>query len=472
MTIATNVPAPAFGATGFTSPTDEAILAGVTADINAAFGGSLNPDLRTPQGQLASSITALVSNADAMFQLYTQLVDPAYSFGRMQDAIARINFLQRRGAQATVVQAVCVGAESVTIPIGATARTTDGNIYSSIEAGTFDVTGTMTLSFACNTLGPINCPANSLTQIYQSIPGWDSINNPSDGVIGNDTENSREFEARRAASVAVNSIGSLGSILGAVLSVNGVLDAYVTENVLGTTTVIGGYTLAAHSVYVAVVGGDTQEIADAIWSKKAPGCNYNGNTVVTVTDDNVAYSPPFPTYQVTFEIPSSVPTLFAINIANNPQVPADAVAQIQNAIINAFSGGDGSERAKIGSTIYASRYYAAVAALGSWVQIISINVGNINTPIATFTGAIAGTTLSVSGVTGTIAIGQTVVDLLNHVAPGTVILSGAGATWTVSISQTVVSQAMKTAKATALSASVNIDQSPTINASNIAVTLT
>src|SRR5581483_2373349 len=200
----TNVPGPTFGATGFLVPDDAAILAGVIEDINAAFGGNLNPDVRTPQGQLASSIAALVSNADAIFQLYTQLVDPAFSFGRMQDAIARINFLSRRGSQATVVQCVCSGTAAA-IPVGATARAEDGNIYSCIEAGTLPVGGgTITLSFACNTLGPIACPANSLDQIFQSIPGWDSINNPADGVIGTATEDARAFEARRAASVAVN----------------------------------------------------------------------------------------------------------------------------------------------------------------------------------------------------------------------------------------------------------------------------
>lgn len=466
----TNVPAPTFGATGFLSPSDAAILAGVIADINAAFGGSLNPDPRTPQGQLATSIAALVSNADAIFQLYTQLVDPAFSFGRMQDAIARINFLQRHGSQATVTQGVCVGAFNTSIPVGATAKAADGNIYSCTQAGIIPIGGSIVLSFACNTLGPIACPANSLSQISQAIPGWDTINNPADGVIGSNTEGPRAFEARRAASIAVNSIGSLSSVLGAVLSVNGVLDAFVAENPLGTTSVVGGVTLAAHSLYVSVVGGAAQDIANAIWSKKAPGCAYNGNTTVTVTDNNPAYSPPFPTYSVSFEIPNSTPTLFAVNIANNPQVPADATTQIQNAIINAFSGGDGGPRAKIGQTIYASRYYSAIAALGSWVQIISIFVGSINVPIATFTGAIAGTALTVSGVTGVIAIGQTVVDANNNVLPGTTIVSGAGTSWVVSISQTVASEAMKTAKPTATNVGVNIDQEPTISANNIVVT--
>jgi hypothetical protein len=58
-----------------------------------------------------------------------------------------------------------------------------------------------------------------------------------------------------------------------------------------------------------------------------------------------------------------------------------------------------------------------------------------NTPAATFTGTISGTTLTVSSITGTIAIGQVV--LGSGVTPSTTIASGSGTSWVVNISQTV-----------------------------------
>jgi hypothetical protein len=471
MTITTNVPAPTFGPTGFVPPTEQAILTGVQEDYNSAFGGDLDPSLETPQGQLASSTTAIIAEANSQFANITQQVDPAFATGRMQDAIARIYFLERLPSEPTVTQCQCSGLSGVVIPVGALAVDEDGNIYTCTEAGVIPSGGSITLTFACNTLGPVPCPANTLNAIYQAIPGWDSVNNSSDGVIGQNTETPAQFEARRAQSVAQNSIGSLSAILGAVLSVPGVLDAYVTENVNNTTTTIGGVSLAAHSLYVAVVGGLAQSVANAIWSKKAPGCGYNGNTTETVTDSNSGYSLPFPTYQVTFEIPSSVPILFAVTIANNALVPSNAATLIQNAIISAFAGGDGGPRARIGSTVYASRFYAAIAALGSWAQIVSLQVGSINDPVATFTGAIVGTALTVSGVTGTIAIGQTVLDAAGEVLPGTTIVSGSGTSWVVSNSQTVTSESMATALPNQNLANNNINQEPTISANNIAVTI-
>jgi hypothetical protein len=106
----------------------------------------------------------------------------------------------------------------------------------------------------------------------------------------------------------------------------------------------------------------------------------------------------------------------------------------------AFGGGNGS----LSSPWTADCIQAAFAAssngdtiflaAGSWV---------LPTFKASFTGAISGTTLTVSGVTGTIAIGQNVGDNLpQHVVPGTVITGGSGTTWTVKPSQSISSETM------------------------------
>lgn len=476
MAVSTNVPPVTFGPNGFTSPSQADILAGVQADINAAFGGGLNPSLSTPQGQLASSLTALIGQANDVFVNITNQTNPDFATGIWQDAIGQIYFLQRNPSEPTVVQALCSGGAGVVVDVGALAQDAALNIYT-CTAGTgpsgFPVGGSATLTFANNVPGPIPCPAGTLTTIYRSIPGWDTITNAADGILGNDTESAADFEARRAASVAVNALGTIPSVLGAVLNVTGVLDAYVTDNSSGSPVTIGGFTLAANSLYVAAVGGAQIDIATAIWSKKQPGCNYNGNTTVTVLDSRSGYSAPFPSYQVTFEIPPALAIMFAVNVANNSLVPANAATLIQNAIFSSFSGADGGTRARIGSTIYASRFYSAIAALGPWAQIISLLIGSANNPSSTFTGSIAGTTLTVTSVaSGTIAIGQTISDVANGILPGTTITGGASLSWTVSVSQTVTSRTITGELANRTSIAVNINQVPTVNANNIVVTLT
>lgn len=373
-----SVPTPTFGPRGFIAPDESAILTGVQADMNAAFGGNLNPALDTPQGQLATSITAMIGNADDNFVALANGVDPAFASGRMQDAIARIYFLERNPAEPTTVQAVCMGLTGVVIPVGALAQnSSDGSIYLCTQAGVIGISGTVTLSFACAVTGPIACPATSLNVIYQAIPGWDSINNPTDGVLGNVVETRAEFEARRAASVALNAVQTNDAILANVLNVPGVLDAYVTDNPTAAPVTIKGQLIAAFSLFVSVAGGAALDIATAIWRKKPPGTPMTGTTTQVVEDTNPAYVPPYPSYSIKFQIAAALPVLFEVTLVDSPQVPANALMLVQVAIIAAFAGSDGGARARIGGTVYASRYYTPVALLGSWAQIVSIKVGDV-----------------------------------------------------------------------------------------------
>jgi hypothetical protein len=364
-----------FGATGFVGPAESAILAGTLADINAAFGGNLNPGLSTPQGQLASSEAAIIGNANTQFAALANGVDPAYAAGRMQDAIGRIYYITRIPAAATVAQVLCNGLTGVSIPAGSLIQDGNGNLYAATAGGAI-VAGGVTLSFACTVTGPIACAAQAFT-LYQAIPGWDNAVSLAAGITGSAVETRSAFELRRSNSVAANAIGSPPSILGAVLSVAGVLDAYVIDNPSSSPVTLGGVTLVANSVYVAVSGGLAASVALAIWSKKSLGCNYNGNTTVTITDSTSGYSSPVPSYAVTFQIPTATTILFSVTIANSTAVPSNAAALVQAAIASAFVGGDGGPRARIGSTLYASRYYAPVAALGAWAQIISLLLGSV-----------------------------------------------------------------------------------------------
>ncbi len=467
----TNVPGVTFGPNGFQVPSSADVLAGVQADINAAFGTTLSYDLRTPQGQLATTITAIIVNTNAIFQYYTNQTDPAFAVGRMQDAIARIYNIFRIGAVPTSVTCDCVGAQGVVIPEGSRAVAEDGNVYISTQDATIPEAGTVSVPFECTVAGPIPCPANTLNAIYQAIPGWDTVNNPGDGTLGRSTENRSAFETRRQLSLEKNSRGGIQAIRGEVLAVDGVLDAYATENDTDSPVTILGATLAAHSVYVAAVGGTDLDVATAIWRKKNPGANYNGNTPVVVEDDSPGYLPPLPSYTVTFERPPSLSILFAVNIVSSNLVPANATELIQTAIIDAFAGDDGGPRAQIGGLLLASRYFAPVALLGSWAQIRTLLVGSANVSSAVINGSIAGATLTVNSVSsGTVAIGQTVIG--SGVADGTVIESGSGVTWTLSGSQTITSRTLTLAVAAQNSAQVNINQAPTIAAENIAVTYT
>ena len=400
-----NVPSIQFTSVGFVAPSGPSVLNGVQLDIDAAFGSSLNYGLTTPQGQLASSEAAIIVNSNSIFVYYSQQFDPAYASGRFQDALGRIYFLERNPSEPTALQIACNGAQGVPIAIGALVVDPSGNLYQCTQAGTIPLAGTITLAFAAVTPGPIAVPQT--VAIYQAVNGWDSATVIS-GVQGKNVESRAAFEARRADSVAGNSFGAIGAIIGAVSKVPGVLDYWGYSNNTNGTVSVSGVSIPAYSIYITVAGGAPADVAKAIWSKKAPGAPMAGNTTVTVYDTNPLYAAPIP-YSITYEIPSGLQVLFKIVIANGPLVPSSAATQIQAAMLAAFAG-TGLE--------------------------------------SNFTGSVSGTTLTVSAVaSGTLAVGQIIDDLTGQLAANTTITAlgtgiGGVGTYLVSIAQTVSSEDM------------------------------
>ena len=371
-----SVPKIKFTPAGLVIPAETDVLAGVQDDINAAFGGGLNPALETPQGQLASSQAAIIGDKNNEIAYFVNQIDPQYAEGRFQDAIGRIYFLTRKPATPTSVQATLTGLPGTVVPAGTLAQDTSGNTYVCASNATIGATGTVIAEFQNTRTGPIPCPAGTLTQVYQAVPGWDAITNAADGTMGSNVESRSDFEYRRKNSVAKNGAGTPQAIYAEVFALADVLDVYVKDNPTGSTVNTGStnYPIAAHSVYVAVVGGTDADIAAAIWRKKDLGCDTNGNVSATVVDQS-GYSYPQPSYVIKFQRPATLAVKFAVRIVNNPSLPSNIVTLVKNAIIARFNGADGTTRERIGATILASRYYGAVVSVASNVSLLDVLIG-------------------------------------------------------------------------------------------------
>ena len=371
-----SVPKIQFTLAGVVVPAETDILAGVQADMNAAFGGGLNPALETPQGQLASSQTAVIGDKNNEVVTIVNQVDPQYSDGRFQDAIGRIYFLTRKPATPTAVTATLNGLAGTVVPAGTLAQDTNGNTYALSGDATIGAGGVVDAEFQNIQTGPIPCAAGTLTQVYQAVPGWDAITNAADGTLGNNVESRADFEYRRKNSVAKNGTGTPQAIYAEVFALADVLDVYVKDNPTGSAVNTGStnYPIAAHSIYVAVVGGSDADVAAAIWRKKDLGCDTNGNSSATVVDQS-GYSYPQPSYSIKFQRPASLAVKFAVRIVNDPSLPSNIVTLVKNAIIARFNGADGTTRERIGATILASRYYGAVVSVASNVSLLDVLIG-------------------------------------------------------------------------------------------------
>jgi hypothetical protein len=210
--------------------------------------------------------------------------------------------------------------------------------------------------------------SGNVMTVSAADPRWSSGNLPGAIAVGQIVTGSGV-----AASTVITALGTGAGGTGTYILSNS-----QTVGSESMSSAQGGVQLAANSLYVAAYGGSAQAIAQAIFNKIGPGCNMNGNTTVTLVDQGTTaqpYLPPYPTYQMTFNVPTATPVLFNIQMQNNAGVPSNAVTLVQNAVIASFNGQDGGPRARIGSWLFASRYMANIQALGAWAQVYEIQLG-------------------------------------------------------------------------------------------------
>jgi len=370
----TSVPAVTFTKTGLLVPDDNDVLNGRLADLAGALGGAMSTSLITPQGQIAMSESAIISDKNDQMLAIVNQVNPDFSSGRFQDAIARLYFLDRIGATGTTVTATCTGLVNTLIPAGSIARDKTGYLYVSLSDATISESGSVDVIFQNMTTGPIACAAGELDTVHKSVPGWSGITNSSAGVLGNDEETRENFEFRRRQSVAKNAKNTINAIRAEVLSV--AVDAFAMSNNKNETVNFGAtdYPLLPSSIFVCVYGGTDSEIADAIWRKAPPGIDFNGDTEYTIYDTDT-YSDNPPAYIIKWVTATPVPVFITVTLKSDDNLPSDIESQIRNALIQSFNGNDGGVRARIASTVSAGRFYSGIYKLDDNIDVMSIEIG-------------------------------------------------------------------------------------------------
>jgi hypothetical protein len=362
--LSTAVPAITFSTTGLLVPDESEILNGRISDFSTAFGGSMGSSLTTPQGQLAMSDSAIIADKNDQLLAVVNQINPDFSSGRFQDAIGRIYFIDRIGATGTTVTATCSGLVGTLIPAGSMAQDNTGYLYISLADVVIGPSGNVDVIFQNLTMGAIGCPIGALNKVYKAIPGWSGISNATAGVQGNDEETRANFEHRRRNSVANNARNTLNAMKGALLDVEGIVDAYVIHNPSSTEKAFGAtnYPLKKNSFYVGVYGGKAEDIADAIWRKAPPGVDMNGDTTLIITDQD-GYDPPYPEYTIAWQTASPINLYVKVELKKSDYLPANITELVRKAVQAAFNGEDRGTRARIASTLSSGRYYAGVYAI-------------------------------------------------------------------------------------------------------------
>ncbi|WMU95509.1 hypothetical protein [Escherichia phage pEC-M719-6WT.1] len=216
--------------------------------------------------------------------------------------------------------------------------------------------------------GALPTLAGTLIEIETTVDGLDGVFNRYDLVTGRDEESDTELRQRYLESLAVTGVGTLDAIVAAVKRVQGVSDASGVENDTETTS-SGG--LPPKSFKIVVVGGQNDNVAQAIWDAKPAGIRAYGSIFGTAYDlgdlpHNVYFSRPMPKY-VFVKVKYSMYDEESLNIPE--QDIHDRVVQG----INAYG-----RTLKVGNDVIPNRIYGYVYDVIQGIEINEIKVALAN----------------------------------------------------------------------------------------------
>ena len=339
---------------GYIVPTTAEVNAGVWEMLKGAFGSNISTVQGTPQYQLATSLTAIITDRNNKIVELSNQYDPRYADGIYQDAIGELYFMQRKLATHSVAHVTFTGLNGVVIPQGFLLQDVAGNIWETTGHYNIGNTGTVTGQALAQKAGAIEANVNSINIIISALSGLDSVTNEDSASVGYAEEDRADFEVRRQESVAINGKMTDDATRGAVFAVPDVVDCYVASNPTDATVTKGdtNYPLIRNSIVVSVVGGQDEAVAKQALIKAGTGCSFNGNTDVTVYDDSYESDPP--SYDIKILRPDFVDVYFQVTVMDITKVTLQDQTNIKNSILERTSTGD--LRVRIGKTVLPSAY--------------------------------------------------------------------------------------------------------------------
>ncbi len=311
-------------------------LSEYVTDINEiftkVFGDSFNTDPETRQGQLIGFLAqALETSDNSIIDMFNGTV--IYTASGLQiDYLASNLDIFRKGAVNTEVNVVLSGVNGTIIPAGTLAEDTAGNKFTLKEQVTI-TGGSVDGVMVAQEEGSIIVLANTLTKIIDVIAGWETINNPTDGITGIPAETDTQFRNRYLESVKVNSVSQIGSIKANLLEIEDVIDAIVVQNDEDDPVIIDNVSINGHTIACVVLGGADQDIIDAIGIKKPVGIPTQGDISGFYNDPSY-----YTSLSINFYRASQVQIEIELTITTNGSFPSNGINQIKQNIVDYFNG--------------------------------------------------------------------------------------------------------------------------------------
>lgn len=265
---------------GVFAPAYDEIHAELKNRMKEFYGVDVNLDPDGADGQLLALIALAIHDSNsAVISTYNSF-SPATAIGNGLSSVVKVNGITRHLPSRSYADLKIVGQAGTTILNG---RALDVNEkrWKLPDQVIIPYDGEIVVTAEAEEEGLIVANPGEISRIATPILGWQSVTNPAAARVGANVETDTELRRRQQESVTLTARTVSDGLVAGLQALTGVTKATVFEN---DSTVTDKNSIPAHSIYVIVDGGEAQEIAQVIASKKSLGVGTHGEVSATVTD--------------------------------------------------------------------------------------------------------------------------------------------------------------------------------------------
>ena len=260
-------------ANGFKAESFTEILTRLSNGLKNIYGQDINLDQDTPDGQQLGIQSNIISDfQDLALYIYNSM-DPDLADGANFDKLLKLLARTRLPSSRSTVDIEMVLNKTVSIPASYTIKDLNNQNWIIGTAQTLDA-GTHLVSFYSEDWGNITAEPNTINEQVTILTEVVSINNPESAISGRDEESIVQVRERRNKILEINASSTIGSIIGKILDLNGVIDAVPYENMTKIYDPVRD--IQPNSYWIVVKGGDISQISEIIAKDKTGGTGLKG----------------------------------------------------------------------------------------------------------------------------------------------------------------------------------------------------
>ena len=260
-------------ANGFKAESFTEILTRLSNGLKNIYGQDINLDQDSPDGQQLGIQANIISDfQDLALYIYNSM-DPDLADGANFDKLLKLLARTRLPSSRSTVDIEIVLNKTVSIPASYTIKDLNNQNWIIGTAQTLDA-GTHLVSFYSEDWGNITAEPNTINEQVTILTEVVSINNPENAISGRDEESIVQVRERRNKILEINASSTIGSIIGKILDLNGVIDAVPYENMTKIYDPVRD--IQPNSYWIVVKGGDISQISEIIAKDKTGGTGLKG----------------------------------------------------------------------------------------------------------------------------------------------------------------------------------------------------